>query len=264
MKLTQTVAPVVSPVSLAEAKMHLGIEDDDTQDTLLSRMIAAATDSVQAVSGRQLVVASFELALDEFPLSIELPRPPLVAVDSVSYVDVNGAAQVLATSEYTVDTAGTCGLVYAAYDKSWPSTRSYPNAVTVAFTAGHAARVAVDFAESEFTVSGRDVAEDEALTFSNSGGALPAPLEAGATYYAIDVDGSTFQVSETEGGAAVTLTRGGSGTHFIGAVPPQLMTAINLLVAHWWENREAVTDLDLRAAPMAVRTLVNQCRVRWF
>ena len=46
---------------------------------------------------------------------------------------------------------------------------------------------------------------------AEAGGALPAPLAAGTTYYALPLTDSTFKVSATDGGAAVNLTTDGSG-----------------------------------------------------
>ena len=53
------------------------------------------------------------------------------------------------------------------------------------------------------------------VTFSNSAGALPAPLVAGTTYYVVAVANNNIQVSATKGGAAITLTTAGSGTNTV-------------------------------------------------
>lgn len=45
---------------------------------------------------------------------------------------------------------------------------------------------------------------------AEGGGSLPAPLVAGTTYYALPVTENTFQVSATDGGAAINLTTAGS------------------------------------------------------
>lgn len=52
---------------------------------------------------------------------------------------------------------------------------------------------------------------------SNSGGALPAPLAANTTYYAINVDGTHIKLATSlanaKAGTAIDLTSAGSGTH---------------------------------------------------
>jgi len=55
------------------------------------------------------------------------------------------------------------------------------------------------------------------VTFSNSGGGLPAPLVAGTTYYVVAVNSGTnqIQVSATKGGSAISLTTTGTGTNTI-------------------------------------------------
>jgi hypothetical protein len=45
---------------------------------------------------------------------------------------------------------------------------------------------------------------------AETGGALPAPLVAGTTYYAIRVNETTFKVAATSGGSAINLTTDGS------------------------------------------------------
>jgi len=52
------------------------------------------------------------------------------------------------------------------------------------------------------------------ITFSNTGGTLPAPLVAGDIYYIVSIPSSTtIEVSATKGGTPITLTDSGTGTH---------------------------------------------------
>lgn len=52
-----------------------------------------------------------------------------------------------------------------------------------------------------------------AITFTNAGGALPAPLAAATPYYAVNPGESSFQVSTTVDGDPIETTTDGSGTH---------------------------------------------------
>lgn len=86
MSLVQTIAPAEEPVSLTEAKAHCNIESDFVEDDdAIEAFIAAARESCEARTGRQLVSATYVLRLSGFPCVdvIELPRPPLVSVNSV-------------------------------------------------------------------------------------------------------------------------------------------------------------------------------------
>ena len=58
-----------------------------------------------------------------------------------------------------------------------------------------------------------------------SGGTLPAPLVAGAYYYARDCSGNTCKLALTLGGAAIDLADTGSGTHTVAPtnLPPGLI-----------------------------------------
>lgn len=155
MGYTQTVAPTSEPVSLAEAKAHLRVEHD-ADNLLISGLIAAARETVEAETGRQLVTATWTLKLDEFPTDEEeivIRHPPLSSVSSITYLDADGASQTFNSSSYQVDTTGVFGRIVLAPDASWPVTESDRiNAVTVTFIAGQAvasvpeaAKVAIKF-----------------------------------------------------------------------------------------------------------------------
>lgn len=47
-------------------------------------------------------------------------------------------------------------------------------------------------------------------------------------------------------------------------VPMGIRHAIKMLVGNWYENREATTDLNLMAVPMAVEALIGAERTGWY
>lgn len=47
-------------------------------------------------------------------------------------------------------------------------------------------------------------------------------------------------------------------------VPQSIRHAILMLVAHWYNHREASTDLNLKEVPFAVESLLNRHRVAWY
>lgn len=137
MRLELLTAPATQPVTLAEVKTRLRI-DDATDDAGVTRLIAAATGHAQSITGRAFVTQKWALILDAFPCgSISLPLPPLQTVEEISYIDADGATQVLAPGDYLVDSAGMIGMIHRAYSKTWPTTRAQPMAVRVEFTAGY-------------------------------------------------------------------------------------------------------------------------------
>lgn len=60
-----------------------------------------------------------------------------------------------------------------------------------------------------------DWLEGMPVTFSNTGGALPAPLVAGTTYYVRRQSSSAIKVATVPSGTAIDLTSQGTGTHRI-------------------------------------------------
>jgi uncharacterized phiE125 gp8 family phage protein len=132
-------APVCEPITLAEAKAHLRIEDDITsEDDYITALIIAARQVCENRLTRALVYQQVELSLECFDAVIELPRAPLRSVESVKYINSNGVLTTLvADTDYQIDSRREPALVFPAYGKSWPGTRAVPNAVTITYWAGY-------------------------------------------------------------------------------------------------------------------------------
>ncbi len=137
MGLRVAVPPAVEAVSVELAKAHAKVEHD-AEDVLIAGYVKAARRLAESRTNRAIGVQTLELTADGFPagrLPLELPRPPLVEVESVSYLDPAGASQILDPSSYRV-VAGTPGLVAPAPGARWPRTLAGPAAVTVRYVAG--------------------------------------------------------------------------------------------------------------------------------
>lgn len=138
--ITVVTAPSIEPVTLSEAKAHLRVDSDITaEDTLITALIKAARETAEGRTWRAFLEQTLLLTLDDWPEGdvIELPRPPLIEVDSVQYYDVDGVLQTMAEADYQVDATSEPGRVMPAYDGSWPSLREVPNAVQIQYTAGY-------------------------------------------------------------------------------------------------------------------------------
>jgi uncharacterized phiE125 gp8 family phage protein len=137
MGLTMSVPPTHEPVSLEQIRTDRRVTDE-SEESYMMLLNAAARSYVEGATTRQLVDATYVFTLDTFPTEIRLPRPPLDSVTSVQYIDTDGATQTLAASVYTVLTDDLQeGRITLAYDQTWPTTRDVPNAVTVTFVAGY-------------------------------------------------------------------------------------------------------------------------------
>lgn len=139
----------IEPVSLNEAKLQLKLPVDvaHPEDGLIEDiLIPAMRHRAEIATNRQLTQVTYDLSLDAFDWTdgwLELPKPPLVEVVSVSYLDATGVAQVLDASTYAVDAPTgpkpSRGRLRLAYGGTWPALRDQAGAVTVRFLAGYSA-----------------------------------------------------------------------------------------------------------------------------
>lgn len=158
MSLTLITPPTQYPVSLVEVKSHCNILHTDT-DALLDMFLAAATDLFDGPSGllgRCLCQQSWEYRVDDFPryahaehairswtrmyseIPMRLPIPPLVSVDSIKYVDLDGNVLTWASSNYDIKVGGEYeSSIFPLYGTWWPIPRYISDAVRVQFTAGY-------------------------------------------------------------------------------------------------------------------------------
>ncbi len=74
-------------------------------------------------------------------------------------------------------------------------------------------------ASAILTLDGHGFTSGQSLNFRTDVGTLPAPISAGVTYYAIPLTASTFSVSSTVGGPAITLSSDGSNVVVVGEFP---------------------------------------------
>lgn len=136
-KLKLVTPPSVEPVSLEEAKSHLRvtITDDDAD---ISSYIKAAREAAESFTRRAFVTQTWELGMYSLGPTIELPKPPLISVGSITYTDQDGAEQTLPTTDYVVDDFSEPGLIYRARSTSWPAlTPEAGIRAKVRFTVGY-------------------------------------------------------------------------------------------------------------------------------
>jgi uncharacterized phiE125 gp8 family phage protein len=98
--------PAIEPVTLAEARQFLRLDQTD-EDALLATLITAARLMIEAASGRCLIEQPWRIVLDRWPAGgeIRLPLSPLLRIDAARVYDVLGAAQAVAGASLTLDRA---------------------------------------------------------------------------------------------------------------------------------------------------------------
>lgn len=186
--LQLVLGPVEEPVGLDEAKLHCRVDLDD-DDLLIEDLIVSARQSLEIETARSFLTTQWAMRTDAFPCgsqTIALPRSPLQSVESITYLDVDGAEQTLSTDVYGADLHSEPGRIYLKPSQSWPSVYAIPQPITISFTAGW------------------------------------------------------FDVTEVPGG---------------------IKSAIKLLVAHWYEQREATIERAIHQIPLGVERFMWLHRV---
>lgn len=217
--LVRTTQPVVEPVTLAEAKLHLRIDSED-DDALITALISSATRWAEDYCDRTFCYTQWTMRADSFygavgspvqfglradgnnvegrqgtvpNLDLELPRPPMAQAGTATAVTItytpsaSGTTATLDATEYRVDRQATPGVCRPLYGKTWPSHLVDQNSTTVTWWAGYSA------------------------------------------------DGT--------------------------GVPPQVKSAILMIVSHLWSNRDAAAETALNEVPFGVKAMLDT--VRW-
>jgi uncharacterized phiE125 gp8 family phage protein len=138
----RSTQPAIEPITLAQAKLHLRVDDNTAEDAYITTLIQVARETCENRIQRTLINTGWTLSLDTFPDAIRLSMTPIVSVSSVSYRDILGDTQVLSALDYEVDTANDPGYIVPAYLTTWPVTYTGINSVTIVYTAGYGATAA--------------------------------------------------------------------------------------------------------------------------
>lgn len=163
-----TVQPTTDPVTLDEVRDQLVIEHQD-DDAWLKAKILEATVRVQEFASKACIEQTMKLRLDGWPSSgeIRLPRPPLISVTSIQYVDVDGNTQTWSSANYVVDAVAEPARITRAYGVSFPGLRAIPNNVIITYKAGCLSRGDVRLAPAR-----EAILELLALWYSNREGVV--------------------------------------------------------------------------------------------
>lgn len=155
-------APTAEPVTLALAKSHIRIADTSF-DELITQYISSARQYCENAAHRAFFNQTWQLTLDHFPIAnwwrgtarntdrqnqwfysdmwkgyeIKVPRPRLVSVTSITYVDTANQQQTLDPSVYVVDGNSEPGRIVPVPGQFWPSIEQFrPGTIQIQFIAG--------------------------------------------------------------------------------------------------------------------------------
>lgn len=155
-------APAAEPVSLAECKVAMTVDDDFTaDDAFITMLIAAAREYAEGYCNRSFLTQKWCLTLDSFtdpsargrgPFmgNVQIEKAPIQSIDSIVYVDMAGVVQTITApgttgqtstapnqSKFVVDLNGPVGKLAPAFGQIWPITLPQMSAVKINFTAGY-------------------------------------------------------------------------------------------------------------------------------
>lgn len=279
--MLQTIIPPGGlPIAVEEARWHCK-QDINADDAVFRRGIAGATVFAESETERALLATRFCEELNGFPggasvglVPIEssifpggnvlvLPRSPVLQVVSITYLDMAGVWQTMPAADYVVQFSRLETRITPAFGKIWPINKPQIGSVRVIFDAGYATPIKSVSGNTLTIGLWKTLAVNDSVRFSNSGGALPAPLQPYIDYYVQSVSGSQFTVSATAGGAVIPLTDAGSGQHYLGAIPDNIINwmlcRIDSLFVHRGET--AVIQGQMARMPYIDR-LLDPERVR--
>lgn len=181
----RTVAPDVWPLSLDYVcDQVLRVVNGSYEDSKIYALIREATIQAEERTDRSIPTQTWEQILNGFPYGgIVVPRPPLIDILGLTYVDADGVTQSLSVgspSDFRIIPSGhwTRAIVLPNYGESWPTARRQPDAVTLTFRAGYE-----DFSDPQLDPikAGMEVYiaeryKQRSLTMSNAGGTMNGAL----------------------------------------------------------------------------------------
>lgn len=294
--------PAAEPVTLTQAKNQCRVTIS-TDDELISAYITAARELCERWTHRAFFNQTWRLTLDHFPLypwwqgtsritdrhdwwyyssvwrgyMIQVPRPRLVSVTSIKYMDVTLTRRILDPDSYIIDGSSEPGRIVPAPGCFWPYTQVYqPGSVQIDFVAGSYGdgTQTGEVLAAAINAPGSGYAVGNTLTITQAGASGGALLVTGigalgaVTSVAPLLGGSGYSIGT---GLATTVAPAGGTACTVditsisaGNFPVGIKMAILLLVSHFYEQREATSEETLKAIPMGVNDLLAPYVVSMF
>jgi uncharacterized phiE125 gp8 family phage protein len=131
------VADPVEPVTLQRAKEHCNVTLPDW-DAYISTLITVAREMAEGKLNRTIMRRQLTQVFDDFSGPLRLAKPPLVSIDSITYIATDGTSQAVDTSIYYVSTKPEPARINLMPGFSWPALHDQTGAVVVTYTAGYA------------------------------------------------------------------------------------------------------------------------------
>lgn len=145
MALALVEAATDQPITWTQVQQQLRLQGlDDDAEFVAGTIIPAVTDRGEMATQRAFLPQTWDYVLDAFPIEnyIEIPKPPLISITYVQYVDMLGVTQTWDPSKYLVQApvGPRCarGRIALPFASVWPIAIPQMGAVTIRFQAGYA------------------------------------------------------------------------------------------------------------------------------
>ena len=265
-------APAFEPVSLALLKQQCNVDPNNADDdALIAAYAVAARQFAEQYTRRAFYPQQWLATLDHFPvalfsetvnpslrrdwmfyggvyggMTIALPRPRCLSVDSITYLDQANVLQAVAASDFTVDLNGEPARILPAPGLVWPTSTLYqPGSVRVAFTAASYA----------------DLAEPESFSVPAQAPYAYAPQSWVAGIVSlVDGDGKSVSYSVSDGQLVFSAAQAGTTctlTYYADSMPQTIKQAIMLLASTWYSFREGANVASPKEIPFGVSALLD-------
>jgi len=134
----RTAAPLVDPVTLAEAKAHLRVDHDD-EDAGISAMIGAAVSHFDGdgVLGRAMITQSWSQWVSQSPGWVRLNVGPFQSLTAVEYYDAGNEIQTAPLTDFEVRLDGDFVCLKPKKDFVWPPAYIRNDAIKITYVAGY-------------------------------------------------------------------------------------------------------------------------------
>jgi hypothetical protein len=296
--LTRIVAPSVEPISLATAKQHLRLPPNyTTEDSLVSLYIKAARDYSERYTNRAFITQTYQLGLDAFPfygilntsanmaryrygnlylnaaMQINLPRPPLQSVQSITYYDASNTQQTMPPDQYYVDNAVEPGILLPANGVFWPYPSQFlSDTIKIIYQAGYPEITVTEVDNlphsGPFTIApqNQNIISITSVQYGNGTALTQVSSNPAAGQFCYSTNVMTFHAATNQSslvnglltfnaadaGAALTVQ------YQTFSVPEAVMIAMLLLITTLYENRSDVSQgVPLSKLPLGVNAWLD-------
>ncbi len=173
--------PAAEPVTLAEAKAFLRV-DDSAEDAFITTLITAARLHVEGTTGRALIAQTWRVSLDDWPTNreVQLPIGPMVSLTSVTVFDADGVGSDLSLVQFQPETNAVPARVFLPTTIDGQPVMRDRAAIQIDYVAGYGTDpedVPMDIRQAVLSLIGYWFEHRDAVVIAGSGAIVPAGFD---------------------------------------------------------------------------------------